>query len=332
MMQDKSRAKLIVQRRIVFVSLILLVGKVVAYLLTNSVSVLTDALESIVNVSTGFISLYSLSIALKPKDSNHPFGHGKIESLSASVEGLLIILAGIIIIFEAIKRLFIPAEIQQLDTGIIIVGVAGLCNYILGHFSIKTGKEHNSVALVAGGKHLQSDTYSTIGLIIGLVIIILTGKVWIDSIIAMLFGSIIIVTGIRILRETTSNLMDEADSGQIAEIVEIIRDNRQEKWIEIHHLRLVKYGDSHHMDCDMTLPWYMNINEAHQESDKLKNVIKKNYSSNIDLTVHTDACHAGLCRFCEISSCDVREASHDSTLEWTVEMMTRHAPQIKRIN
>lgn len=327
---DNSRVKLVVQRRIVAISMLLLLAKVLAYLLTNSVSILTDALESIVNVTTGFISIYSLTVALKPKDNNHPFGHGKIESLSASVEGLLIIIAGVFIIFEAVKRLFIPTDIQQLDLGIIIVGVAGLCNYLLGYFSIKTGKKHNSIALVAGGKHLQSDTYSTIGLIIGLVIILLTGIVWIDSLIAILFGTIIIFTGIRILKETTSNLMDEADTDQISRIAEIIRDNRNERWIEIHHLRLVKYGDSHHMDCDMTLPWYLNINEAHHESDLLKKIIRDNYSTSIDLTVHTDGCHPELCTYCSINSCHVRKFPHKKELEWTPEMMTRHDPQIKR--
>jgi cation diffusion facilitator family transporter len=169
MKNNNSEIKIVVQRRIVIISVILFFGKLIAYFLTNSVGILTDALESTVNVLTGFISLYSISISLKPRDKNHPFGHGKIESISASIEGFLILLAGLIIIFEAVKRLFRPVEIQQLDIGIIIIGIAGLMNYILGYYSKKVGKKHNSIALVAGGKHLQSDTYSTIGLVIGLI-------------------------------------------------------------------------------------------------------------------------------------------------------------------
>jgi cation diffusion facilitator family transporter len=330
MAQDKSRIKLVVQRRILTFSIILFAGKIIAYFITNSVGILTDALESIVNVTTGFISLYSISIALRPKDLNHPFGHGKVESISASVEGLLILLAGIFIIFEAIRRLFVPAEIQQLDTGIIIIGVAGLINYILGYFSIKTGKKHNSIALVAGGKHLQSDTYSTIGLIAGLVILMVTKKMWIDSLIALTFGTIIIITGIRILIETTSNLMDEADIDQLARVVEIIRNNRRDTWIEIHHIRLLKYGDSHHMDCDLTLPWYMNIADAHTESDRLKEVISENYPSKIDLTVHTDACFDALCKSCRIIDCHARKEDYTNDLEWSLEKMISRDPQVKR--
>lgn len=332
MAKDESRIKLVVQRRILMFSIILFAGKIFAYFLTNSVGILTDALESIVNVTTGFISLYSISVALRPKDSNHPFGHGKIESISASVEGFLIILAGLFIIFEATRRLFDPGEIQQLDAGIIIIAVAGLANYILGYYSIRTGKRHNSIALVAGGKHLQSDTYSTIGLIAGLSLLMVTGKVWLDSVIAFVFGTIIIVTGIRILLETTSNLMDEADLEHLTRISAIIGENRSDNWIEIHNIRLVKYGYYHHMDCDLTLPWYMNIADAHAESDLLKQVIKDNYPSSIDLTVHADACHPGLCPFCRIVECPERKHQYERELDWSIDMMTKRDPQVRRMN
>ncbi len=108
--------------------------------MTHSVGILTDALESTVNVITGFITLYAVYVSLKPKDENHPFGHGKAEFLSASIEGFLIIIAGLIIIFEAVKRLFIPVQIVQLDIGIFIVAIAGLLNYLIGWYSIKIGK------------------------------------------------------------------------------------------------------------------------------------------------------------------------------------------------
>jgi cation diffusion facilitator family transporter len=164
--------KLRIQKIIAISSFLIFAGKLTAYFLTNSVGILTDALESTVNVVTGFISLYSIYIAIQPKDENHPFGHGKAEFLSASVEGFLIIIAGLVIIFEAIKRLFIPSEVTQLDTGIIIVAFAGLLNYVIGWYSIKIGRKNNSIALISGGKHLQSDTYSSIGLVIWLVAIV----------------------------------------------------------------------------------------------------------------------------------------------------------------
>jgi cation diffusion facilitator family transporter len=320
---NDKRIKLIVQRRIVIFSVILFVGKLIAYFLTNSVGILTDALESTVNVLTGFISLYSISVALKPRDANHPFGHGKIESLSASVEGILILLAGLIIIFEAIKRLFNPVEIQQLDIGIIIIAIAGLVNYVLGYYSIKTGRKHDSIALVSGGKHLQSDTYSTIGLVVGLILLLITKLAWLDSAIAILFGSIIIYTGYKILKETTSNLMDEADIIVLKEIVEILSKNKSKYWINIHNLKLVKYGDACHIDCDLTLPWYMNISDAHKESDLIMKIISENNSKNIDFTIHSDACKPDLCKHCRVFECTYRTQEFSTDVEWTLDKMIK---------
>lgn len=184
---SNPKLKFKIQRIIAISSFLIFIGKLTAYFITNSVGILTDALESIVNVVTGIITLYSIYIAIKPKDENHPFGHGKAEFLSASVEGFLIILAGLIIIFEAIKRLFVPMEVTQLDTGIYIVAFAGLLNYLIGWYSIKIGKKNNSIALISGGKHLQSDTYSSIGLVIGLILLYFTKLAWLDSLIALIF-------------------------------------------------------------------------------------------------------------------------------------------------
>ncbi len=323
MKPNNKKIKLIVQRRIVFFSVVLFAGKIIAYLLTNSVGILTDALESTVNVLTGFISLYSINVALKPKDSNHPFGHGKIESLSASIEGILILFAGLIIIFEAVKRLFNPIEIQQLDIGIIIIAIAGIINYILGYYSIKTGRKHQSIALVAGGKHLQSDTYSTIGLVAGLILLLITKLTWLDSVIAILFGLIIIYTGFKILKETTSNLMDEADISVLKEIVDIISRNKSENWINIHNLKLLKYGDIYHIHCDLTLPFYMNIKEAHQEGDLVKKVISDNYDNTIDFTLHTDFCTPDLCKFCQIKDCVHRKQQFSTVLDWTLDKLIK---------
>ena len=171
MERENNRIKLKVQRIIAISSVLIFGGKLIAYFLTNSVGILTDALESTVNVTTGFITLYAIVVSLRPKDENHPFGHGKAEFLSASIEGFLIMIAGLVIIFEATKRFFVPAEIQKLDIGIWIVAIAGLLNYVIGWYSIRIGKKNNSIALISGGKHLQSDTYSSIGLVLGLVLL-----------------------------------------------------------------------------------------------------------------------------------------------------------------
>ncbi len=313
------QVKFKVQKIIASFSILIFIGKLSAYFLTNSVGILTDALESTVNVITGLISLYAIYISLKPKDKNHPFGHGKIEFLSASLEGFLIMLAGFVIIFEAIKRLFSPSEINQLDTGIIIVAIAGALNYLVGWYSIRIGKKNNSIALVSGGKHLHSDTYSSIGLVIGLILLYITKLAWLDSAIALIFGTIIIVTGVKILKETTSNLMDEADFKLIGDIGELLKKNRSDNWIDIHNLKLIKYGNSYHITCDLVQPHYLDISSAHAEGEKVKKVIHDNFSDDIVFTIHFDECHHSFCRHCGKKDCSDRKLEYAGGIEWNVE-------------
>jgi len=143
-------------------------------------------------------------------------------------------------------------------------------------------------------------------LVIGLILLLVTRLAWLDSAIAITFGGIIIFTGYKILKETTSNLMDEADFNVLEEIAEILWQYKSDKWIDLHNLKLVKYGDEYHVDCDLTLPWYLNIVEAHVESDKIKERVNEHYLGNVDFTVHTDPCKSELCKNCTISDCKVR--------------------------
>ena len=278
-----------VQKFLVIGSILLMAGKFIAYYLTNSVGILTDAMESIVNVFAGFIGLYSLHISTKPKDSNHPFGHGKVELISASIEGLLIIFAGITIISEGIKRFFNPGIVEKLDIGIIIIILAGIINFFMGTYSIYIGKKYNSIALIAGGKHLQSDTYSTIGLTVGLIILWFTKIEWIDSILALIFGGIIVITGILILKKTITNLLDTADSKELNTLADILEKHRQNDWIDIHNLKMIKYGNLFYIDCDLTLPWYYSIRQGHKACSELEKIISNNYSNKVLLSVHSAA-------------------------------------------
>ncbi|WP_455498237.1 cation diffusion facilitator family transporter [Coprobacter sp.] len=319
---DESRLKQKVQTIVVSCSVILLTGKFIAFFMTNSVGILTDAMESIVNVAAGFISLYSLHLAAKPKDEGHPFGHGKIEFISASVEGLLIILAGGLIIYEGIRRLFIPSVIEKLDIGIYIVAGAGVINYLLGWYSIYTGKKYDSIALVAGGKHLQSDTYSSIGLVTGLILLYITRIGWIDSALALVFGAIIVFTGISILRKTVASLMDKADKEVLRIIADTISSNRQPDWIDIHNLKMVKYGSFYYVDCDLTLPWYYNIEEGHTACLQLENAICKGFTDKVSFSVHSDSCAERHCEHCLIETCKYRKEAFIAPLQFTLEEIT----------
>src|SRR5580765_3526912 len=162
------------QRWIFITACVLFLLKISAWYLTKSVAILTDALESIVNVIAAIIGMYSLHVSAKPRDENHPYGHGKAEFLSAAIEGILIMIAGIFIIYESILHLIYPLPLQQLDYGIILVATTAIINFVVGYIAIKRGVKNKSAALEASGHHLQSDTYSTVAIITGLILIYFT--------------------------------------------------------------------------------------------------------------------------------------------------------------
>lgn len=293
--------------------------KIVAYFLTHSVSILSDALESIVNVAAGFIGLYSLFIAAKPSDQNHPYGHGKAEFLSAAVEGTLIAVAGFVIIYEAVNNFINFQPIQKLDYGILLIASTALINFLMGVISVQQGKKNNSVALIASGRHLQSDTLSTVGIIAGLAIIYFTNIIWLDGAIAILFAIIIIYTGYRILRKSIAGIMDEADTTLLVQMVTVLNNNRRQNWVDLHKLRVIKYGGRLHLDSHLTVPWYLNVHEAHVEIEELSALIKEKFSNSMELFVHSDGCQYYQCPICFKSDCPVRQHPFEKRIEWTVE-------------
>ncbi len=316
---QKVQQNLRLQKIITGIGILLFILKVIAWYLTRSVAILTDALESTVNVVAGLIGVYSLYVSAKPKDQDHPYGHGKAEFISAAVEGTLISVAGLIIIFEAINNFIHPHVIQRLDDGIILVAITGVINYVAGYICIKTGNKNNSMALVASGKHLQTDTYSTIGIIIGLVLLYIFEIGWIDSAVAILFAFFIMFTGYRIIRSSLSGIMDEADASLIKKMVLTLNDNRRENWIDLHNLRIIKYGGTLHMDAHLTIPCYLNIREANEEIDTLSAIVVKQFGQSMELFVHSDGCNDFSCRICTKKVCPVRQHPLVKQIEWTIE-------------
>ncbi len=306
------------QKIVVTVAVVLFILKIIAWWLTRSVAVLTDALESTVNVVAGFISLYSLFVAAKPRDKEHPYGHGKAEFISAAVEGSLVAMAGLVIIYEAIDNILHPHIIQKLDTGMIIIGSTAIINYLTGWYTIKIGTKNNSLALVASGKHLQSDTYSTIGIIGGMALIFLTGWIWLDSAVAIAFAFFIIYTGYTIIRSSLAGIMDEADYALLDKLVSRINENRQENWIDLHNLRIIKFGPVIHVDCHLTVPWFFNVHQAHKEIDAFSAIARNEFGESVELFVHADGCLDFSCKICNKSNCTERKHPFQKTIEWEV--------------
>ncbi|GAA5092995.1 cation diffusion facilitator family transporter [Chryseobacterium ginsengisoli] len=317
-----NKDKLAFQKWIAASGVILFIGKIVAWKLTNSDAVFSDAMESIVNVISAFMGLYSLHLAAKPKDEDHPYGHGKVEFVTSGIEGALIAIAGIMIIYEGVNSLVVGKTLNKLDWGIWIIAATAIVNYFLGYISIKKGQEENSLVLVASGKHLQSDTITTLGVVISLVIVYFTKIYWIDSAVALIFGGYIIVVSYKIVRKSLSGIMDEQDPELLNQIIKVLEDNRRTEWIDVHNMKIQQFGANLHIDAHITLPWYYSLRDAHNEMEKMIILLAENINRSIEFNFHMDDCKPISCPVCQIKDCPVREKDFVKRVIWTPENVT----------
>jgi cation diffusion facilitator family transporter len=318
-----NKDKIGFQRIIAIFGIILFIGKIIAWKLTNSDAVFSDAMESIVNVISAFMGLYSLHLASKPKDEDHPYGHGKVEFVTAGIEGALIAIAGIMIIYEGINSLVTGKVLKGLDWGIAIIAATAVVNYFLGYISIKKGEKENSMVLISSGKHLQSDTITTLGVVISLVVVYFTKIDWIDSVVALIFGLYIIFVGYKIVRKSLSGIMDEQNPELLNSIIDLLEKNRHTEWIDIHNMKIQQFGASLHIDAHITLPWYYSLRDAHNEMEKVILLLAKNTKRTVEFNFHMDDCRPISCTVCQILDCPVREQAFVQKVKWTAENVTR---------
>ncbi len=312
------------QRLIVVVGIGLMLAKFTAWLITDSNAILTDATESIVNVLAGSFTWYSLYLSARPKDDNHPYGHGKIEFLAAGIEGALLGVAGLLIAGKSTYNLWFPEAVHQLDTGIWITAGAGLVNFALGWVSIRKGQRENSLPAVASGKHLQSDAWSTLGLVIGLLLLQYTGWLWIDSAVAILFGAFLVYTSYTILKPSVAGIMDEADDALLKQLVAVLQQNRLPAWIDIHNVRLIKYGTTLHLDGHLTLPRYYDLDQAHAELDRIDALVQQAFGTRMEFFIHVDPCLPTSCTLCCVQNCPVRASDFKRQLKWDLGLIMQN--------
>lgn len=307
----------------VLVSSILMMTKFLAWYLTGSNAILTDALESIVNVLAGSFAWYSLWLSFKPRDHDHPYGHGKIEFISATLEGSLILIAGLSIFFKSVYNFFFPQEIQEIGTGIWLVAAAGLVNFVMGLYLRKKGEKVASMTLKANGQHLLTDAWSSLGLLIGLFLVWMSGEVWVDNLLGLLFGAYIAWAAGKIIRRSIAGIMDEADFALLEELVAFLNKKRRKEWIDIHNLRVIQYGRMLHIDCHITLPWYYSLQDAHDTIKEVDQTIYEKYQE-VELFIHMDPCIPHSCRICSIESCSVRQKPFEALQEWDVATLLKN--------
>jgi len=314
----KARPEISLLRIVLIIGIVLMGVKFFTWWETKSNAILTDALESIINVVAGSFALFSLVLSQKPKDWNHPYGHGKIEFLSAGFEGALILLAGLSIIAKAIYNFQNPQIIHQLDLGLILTGITGGVNFGLGRLLEIRGIQKNSILLIANGRHLKSDAYSSLGLILGLGIVFLTRWYILDNVIALIFGAIILITGYRLVQKSVAGIMDEADQELIGSLIDFLEKKRHDNWIDIHNFRVIKYGTNLHIDCHMSLPWYFDNRQSHEEIKKFEALIQEKCTSPVELFIHIDPCTQEACKICPKADCDHRKFSFQKKIPWTL--------------
>ncbi|MEH6308109.1 cation diffusion facilitator family transporter [Olivibacter sp. CPCC 100613] len=316
------------QKRIILYSLsagiILMLFKFTAYLITRSNAILTDAVESIVNVIASGFAFYSIHLASQPKDENHPYGHGKVEFFSVFLEGGLIFIAGFLIVGKAIYNIFFPEQIDNLLEGMGMLAFTGLVNFLLGTYMIKKGKSLYSITIMADGKHLQVDSYSTLGLLVGLLLLYVTGIQQIDIALSLGLGFYILYSGYKLLRKSIGGLMDESDFELINQVVQVLEENRKDSWIDVHNLRVQRYGHELHIDCHMTLPNYYDLIKVHEEVSQVDTLINKKVHTDTELFIHADPCLPACCHYCNMKNCPIRSEEKKVEIVWDASLVMKN--------
>lgn len=298
------------------VAVILMGIKFYTYRLTGSSAVLSDALESIINVVAAGFALISIWLAAQPPDSEHPYGHGKIEYFSAGFEGALIILAAVGIFKTGIDRLLVPGPIANLNAGLLILVAASIINLLLGIMLIRVGRQERSLTLVADGRHVLTDVYTSVGVVAGLFLVRLTGWLWLDGAIAILVGCNILFTGIRLVRHSFAALMDASDPEVLDSITQLLEKHRKPHWIDVHQLRAWRSGSFVHIDLHLVLPRQYQLDEAHTDAKDLETLLINHFHGRAEVLVHMDPCQSDECPVCRQYRCELRSRSPRGKTPW----------------
>ncbi len=254
----------------VFSNMVLMISKLVVGICIGSISVISEAIHSANDLLASFIALFAVKKSSLPPDEEHPYGHGKIENVSGTIEALLIFIAAAMILNEAIKKIFSGAQVEALGWGIAVMGASALANWFVSAYLLKVGKEHDSIALEADGMHLRTDVYTSLGVFVGLILIHFTGLNIIDPIAAIFVALLIIKAAYDLTKKAFMPLVDTSlDLDSIKRIEDILAEYSN-YFIEYHDLRTRKAGRESHIDLHLVIGAEKSIQEAHDLCDKIE--------------------------------------------------------------
>jgi len=303
-------------------------GKLLAYLLTGSNAIFADAMESTVNIVGAGMLVFSLALAAKPPDRDHPYGHGRVEFLSAALEGTAITVAALLILASSVRDLIVGPALQSLDVGMGLTVAFTLMNALLGRHLVAVGERTRSLALVADGRHILTDVWTSAGVVAGLLIVRFTGWLWADPLIAIVLALNVVREGLLLLRAAVGGLMDQVDEASVDEIanqLESIRANPTpgDALIDAHSLRSWRSGARRHVDLHVTVPRYFDVTRLHAIHDAIDQALFGRDPEQGDVVVHFDPCEAGHCKGCRMAGCPVRAAEFVGREGFTRERLMR---------
>lgn len=259
--------------------------KLAAYLLTGSVGLLSDAAESLVNLAGALVALGMLTIAARPPDDGHTFGHSKAEYFSSAIEGLLILSAAGAIAYTAVERLLNPKPLEQMGLGLLVSTAASLINLVVAQILMKAGRKYESITLEADGKHLMTDVWTSAGVIGGLALVALTGWTVLDPIVALLVAANIVWTAVDLLRRSVNGLMDASLPAADQQVIEaVMAQYRAQQQVEFHALRTRQAASRRFLSVHMLVPGSWTVHDAHHIAEDFERDLRAVLG---DAVIHT---------------------------------------------
>lgn len=292
-------------KRSVLVNAILFVLKLVVGIFTMSMAVLSDAIDSGIDVATSLMARYSVKIAHKPADERHSYGHGKVENLSGFIQAIIVVVIAIFILIEAIRRIFEGINLEVLEYGIIIMIISVIGKLAISKNLLRVARKHESIAMEANALNLRADVWMSIGVLVSLsIILLMVGQypdiVYLDPIVAIIIAFLIIKAGFDIAKRSSQDLLDEHIPENEQAIVQEIMDSHKDDYLEYHKFRARKSGNERHIDMHLVLPKEKSLEEAHELTDRIEKEITARLK-NATVVIHMEPCE-GECAGCQLET------------------------------
>ncbi|MBA3686461.1 MAG: cation transporter, partial [Planctomycetes bacterium] len=267
---DIIRQRVLAAGLSVGVGLAMLVIKLGAWLITASTVILSDALESVVHVGATLFMYFCMRWSLRPPDEDHPYGHGRAEHVSVAVEGGMVATTALAVFWAAGRSLWLGPEVHEAQTGLWLTAAAAVINLLLGFYLLDAARRTRSGILMADARHVLSDVWTSVAAIGGLAAVWATGLQILDPLVAIVLGTVVLFTGVRLARGAVSGLMDAADTELLTTVVDAINDIRQPDWIDCHKLRVRVAGDLVYVDFHLVVPAEWTVEQAHAAIERLE--------------------------------------------------------------